>query len=150
MPGYYPPGSFYFALNFSGITAKADAAFQEVTGINADIETEEVTCGGENRFRYKLPGITKFGNLALKRGFITSGSDLAKWCNDILTGGFASAITPKTITVKLLDKDGNILMSWDFLNAYPVKWGISDFKSMENAYVIESIEFAYNYFKKNA
>lgn len=145
-----PPGSFYFSLSFSGISAKADAAFQEVSGINAEIETEEVACGGENRFKFKLPGVAKYGTLSLKRGFITSGSDLAKWCSDTMTDGFTNVIAPKTITVKLLDQKGDTLMSWDFLSAYPVKWGVSDFKSMENAYVIESLDFAYTYFKKNS
>jgi hypothetical protein len=41
MANFYPPGSFYFAVSFSGISAKIDAAFQEASGINADIETEE-------------------------------------------------------------------------------------------------------------
>jgi phage tail-like protein len=150
MATFYPPTSFYFALSFSGISTQADAAFQEAGGISMDIDTEEVVCGGENRFKYKLPGTTKFGNLSLKRGFITTGSDLAKWCQDTLGGGLIKAITPKTITVKLLDKDGKALVSWDFANAYPVKWGVSEFKSMENAYVIESIEFAYTYFKRKA
>lgn len=31
-----------------------------------------------------------------------------------------------------------------------VKWGSSDIKSLENTLVIESIEFAYTYFTKNA
>ncbi len=150
MAVFYPPASFYFALSFSGISSQTDAAFQEVSGITADMETEEVACGGENRFKYKLPGQIKYGNLLLKRGFITTSSDLAKWCNETIGGGLIKAISPKTITVKLLGKDGKPMVSWDFLNAYPVKWGISEFKSMENAYAIETLEFAYNYFKKNS
>lgn len=150
MSGYYPPAAFYFSLSFSGISAKADAAFQEVTGINAEIETEEVACGGENRFKFKLPGVAKFGTLSLKRGLIASGSDLAKWCTDMLGDGYVNVIIPKTITVKLLDQKGDTLLGWDFLSAYPVKWGVSDFKSMENAYVIESLDFAYTYFKKTS
>lgn len=150
MAGYYPPGSFYFTLSFTGINGKADAAFQEAGGISADVEIEEVVCGGENRFKFKLPGMTKFGNLVLKRGFVTNGSALSKWCSDTLGGGLNTAIATKTITVKLLDKGGDTLVSWDFLNAYPVKWGVSEFKAMENAYVVESLEFAYNYFNQNS
>ena len=150
MAGFYPPGAFYFTLSFSALKGNTDAAFQEVAGITADTETEEVVCGGENRFKYKLPGVMKFGNLTLKRGFITAGSGLAKWCNDIIGGGLNTAITPQTITVELLDQEGDTLVSWDFINAYPVKWGVSDFKSTENTYVVETLEFAYNYFKQNS
>lgn len=146
----YPPGSFYFTLSFAGIYGTKDAAFQEVTGMNIAMETEEVVCGGENRFKYKLPGMAKFENLTLKRGFVAKGSSLAKWCSDTVSGGLNATITTHTITVKLLDMQSNIVASWDFLNAYPVKWGVSDFKSMENAYVVETLEFAYTYFNRKA
>ncbi|NOS91597.1 MAG: phage tail protein [Cyclobacteriaceae bacterium] len=148
MANFYPPGAFYFAVSFTGITAKVDAAFQEASGINADLETEEVVCGGENRFKFKLPMATKYGTLTLKRGFVTGNSDLAKWCSDTLGNGLNTPIAPKTITVKLLNQQGDTLVSWDFINAYPVKWGVSEFKSTESTYVVESLEFAYNYFKK--
>ncbi|MFZ6010893.1 MAG: phage tail protein [Bacteroidota bacterium] len=149
MDPFYPPSSFYFTVSIRGISGKADAAFQEASGLQADFETEEVACGGENRFKFKLPGVAKFGNLVLKRGFVASGSSLAKWCTDTLGGGLNDPIALRTITVTLLNPKGSALISWDFLNAYPVKWGVSDFKSMENGYVIESCEFAYNNFKQN-
>lgn len=149
MPEFYPPGAFYFQLSFSGINGKSDAGFQEASGISTDMETEEVMCGGENRFKYKLPGPVKFGNLILKRGLVPSGSALAKWCNDTLANGLNATITTKTITVELLDEEGDTLVSWDFVNAYPVKWSVSEFKSMENAYAVESLEFAFNYCKRN-
>lgn len=149
---FYPPAAFYFKLSFGNLKGKAEAAFQEATGLQQDTEVEEVTCGGENRFKYKLPGIVKYGNLTLKRGFITSGSSLAQWCKDVLTGGLETPITTRTITVSLLapgSSQPSTLVSWNFYNAYPVKWGVSDFKSTENTYVVESIEFAYNNFTQS-
>jgi phage tail-like protein len=149
MAQFYPPVAFYFSLSFSDIKGSTDAAFQEATGIDVETEMEEVTCGGENRFKYRLPGRTKYGNLVLKRGFITIGSQLGKWCTSVLSGGLNTPIVPQTITVTLLDAKGNTVEAWDFINAYPVKWGVSGFRSKENEYVVESIEFAYNYFKKS-
>ena len=143
----YPPGSFYFRLTFSGLSG--DAAFQEASGISTEMEAEEVVCGGENRFKFKLPGIAKYNNLILKRGLIANGSKIASWCNDIISGGLNDTITTRTITVALLDGNSKVLVSWDFLNAYPVKWNVSDFRSMENAYAVETLEFAFTYFKKN-
>jgi phage tail-like protein len=149
MEPFYPRIAFYFKLSFSGIEGSKDAAFQEATGIHAETEMEEVMGEGENRFKYKLPGKTKHGSLVLKRGFIAIGSPLAKWCTDVLGGSLNTPITPQTITVELLDPEGNTVEGWDFVNAYPVKWGVSGFRSKENQYVVESIEFAYNYFKKS-
>ncbi len=45
-----------------------DAAFQEVGGLEAEIEVETVVEGGENRFVHRLPKPVKHPNLSLKRG----------------------------------------------------------------------------------
>ncbi|PHN06066.1 phage tail protein [Flavilitoribacter nigricans] len=151
-PAAYPPVSFSFSLSFSGSSEPSDAAFQEASGINVDMNTEEMGSEGENRFKYRLPGKTKYSNLVLKRGVIPKNSPLFTWCDQTLNQGLAEPIQTKTITVALLDDKQNILISWVFQDAYPVKWSVSEFKSMENAYAVESIEFAYNYFetKKNS
>jgi hypothetical protein len=38
-----------------------------VTGISKERSLEEVVCGGENRFKYRLVGIATSQNLVLKR-----------------------------------------------------------------------------------
>ena len=148
-PTYYPPAAFSFSLAFTGINGAIDFGFQEASGLDIEMGVEEVGCGGENRFKYRLPGVNKFKNLVLKRGLIPSNSALATWVAQILDSSLGITIKTKTITVALLDSDREKLVSWDFINAYPVKWSVSDFKSMENTYAIETLEFAYNYFKKN-
>lgn len=146
---FYPPVGFHFNLSFTGIRSKIDFGFQEATGLDMEMGIEEVGCGGENRFKYRLPTVGKFNNLVLKRGLVPKNSSLASWVNLVLKSGLSTAIRPKTITLSLLDENADKLMSWDFINAYPVKWSISEFKSMDSAYVVETLEFAYNYFKKN-
>ncbi|MEZ4873956.1 MAG: phage tail protein [Flavobacteriaceae bacterium] len=61
------PVSFYFKLSFKGV----DAAFQEVSGISKELGVEEVVCGGENRFKYRLPTTTSGQNLVLKRAVVS-------------------------------------------------------------------------------
>lgn len=145
---YYPPPSFYFSLSFDGISGDTDAGFQEASGMNAEIEVEEVANGGENDFKYKLPKAAKYTNLVLKRGLVTANSQLAEWCESTITGGLGTPVKPKSITLSLLNEEGSAVMSWNFVNAYPVKWSVSDFKSQENTFSVETLEFAYNYFKK--
>ncbi len=144
----YPPPSFYFQLSFPGKSSSTDASFQELSGISAELSVEEITEGGENKFKYKLPGTEKFGNLVLRRGVAPATSNLITWCNQTIESDFSSPIQVNTITVALLNAEFTTLMSWDFFNAYPVKWSISDFKAQENQLAIESIEFAYNYFTR--
>lgn len=76
------PVSFYFELSFNG----DDAAFQEASGISKELTTEEVSSGGENRFKYKLPNAVTHQNLVLKRAMATSGSALLKWCVSSIDG----------------------------------------------------------------
>jgi phage tail-like protein len=137
------PVAFYFELSFKG----EDAAFQEVTGISKELSIEEIVCGGENRFKYRLPGVSTSQNLVLKRAVVTEGSKLVDWCAGSIDGGLSKKIQPHDVTVSLLDKYGNVSVKWTFYNAYPVKYAVSDLKSQENNLVIETIELAYTYFE---
>lgn len=129
-----------------GSSETIDARFKEVSGISVHMETEDIPMGGENRFKYKAPTRAAYENLVLKRGLVTSGSALATWVQGSLQGGLVSAITPKEIKVNLLGADGKPLMTWSFVGAWPVKWDISGFDSMENQIAMETLELSYNYF----
>jgi phage tail-like protein len=137
----YPVG-FYFSLSFEG----EDAAFKEVSGISKELGVEEITSGGENRFKYRLPNVSSSQNLVLKRAIVPTGSKLISWCGSTLDDGLAAAIQTKDVSVDLLDNKGTVLMKWTFYNAYPVKYAVSDLKSQESEILIETIELAYNYF----
>ena len=137
------PVSFYFELSFKGV----DAAFQEVSGISKDLSLEEIVCGGENRFKYRLPTTSTSHNLVLKRALIPEGSELVDWCASTLDEGLANDIRPHDVSVSLLDAKGTVCAMWTFYNAYPVKYAISDLKSNENGLAFESIELAYTYFE---
>lgn len=136
------PVSFYFKLSFKG----GDAAFQEVSGISKELHIEEVIGGGENRFKHRLPTRSTSQNLVLKRAIVPAGSKLVDWCAATMDPGLTVPIETQDISVSLLDETGNPLILWTFYNAYPIKYSVLDFKSQENALVIESIEFAYTYF----
>jgi len=76
---YYPPVGFHFKVEFSGVgNADMDTRFQEVSGLTAEIGTEELQVGGENRFSYRLPTRARFSNLVLKRGMLKD-SELITW-----------------------------------------------------------------------
>jgi phage tail-like protein len=38
------------------------------------------------------------------------------------------------------------LVTWNVVNAYPTKWSVSDLSASSNKVVVESIQFAYQYF----
>ncbi|WP_412984021.1 phage tail protein [Pontimicrobium sp. IMCC45349] len=138
----YPPVGFYFQVTIENETY----SFKEVSGISSEVSTEEITEGGENRFKYKVPTHVKYSNLELKRGIIRNNSKLKSWVTKTLEVGLSSTITPKTIVVSLLNEEGSIVMSWTFVNAWPVSWNVSSLNSMTNETLIESLSFSYNYF----
>ncbi len=143
MSTQYPPVSFHFKVEFSGISSQdSDVQFQSVAGLSVDIETEEFAEGGENRFKHKFPVRTKFPNLVLKRGMVKD-SKLIDWCRDAIE---SFQFQPVDLTVKLLNEEHEPLVTWNVVHAYPVKWNVSDLNAEENKITIETIELAYNYF----
>ena len=148
MPAYYPPVGFHFRVEFDGMVSKDDDTeirFQEVSGLTAEIGTEELQVGGENRFSYRLPTRAKFGNLILKRGMLKN-SVLVNWITDAIEN---FKFKPVNVTVHLLDTEHNPLSTWTFIKAYPVKWVTSDLKAQDNSLVIETIELVYQYFVRD-
>ena len=147
MIGEYPPVAFYFKLSFGGVGSLLDASFKEVSGISMEMDTEEITEGGNNRYKHRVPTSTKYPNLVLKRGYVPIASTLISWCEDTFGGGLSTTIKTKTIMVSLLNEYGLPLKSWNFVNAWPVKWSASDLNSMNNEILIETLEFSYSYFE---
>lgn len=141
---YYPPVSFYFSVSISGETGPNEASFKEVSGIGIEMHTEEIEEGGLNDFRHRVPG-AKYSNLVLKRGLLAKDSPFAQWCIATLEGGLANAIRTNNIVVSLLNESAEPIRTWHFANAWPVKWDVADFNSMNDELIIETMEFAYSY-----
>jgi len=145
MPSYYPPVGFHFKVEFRDVGSRdADTRFQEVSGLTAEIGTEDLQVGGENRFTYRLPTRGKYNNLVLKRGMLKD-SKLIAWFNSAIED---FEFKPTDVNVFLLNENHEVTSSWTFIQAYPVKWVISDLKAMDNSLVIETIELVYQYFNR--
>ena len=139
----YLPLGFSFWVSFEISNEPIDIGFQEVAGIGMELQTEDVTEGGENRFTQKLPLRANYTPLVLKRG-MAAQSTLTNWCRDAIEN---LSIKPATIIVALLNEKKEPLVAYRFLNAYPLKWSISNFNAESSTIVIESIELYYQYFK---
>lgn len=145
MDPFAPPVAFHFSVTFLGLMPPVpDMAFQEVSGLETELEVKALEEGGENTFVHQLPVKVKQPNLVLKRGLTTQASGLLQWCKSTLEGGFAEPITPKDLTVSLLNEMGLPVAVWSVGNAYPVKWAVGGFDAMKNELAIETIEFAVN------
>jgi len=112
--------------------------FSEVSGLQVETELEEVREGGVNDHVHKLPKITKYPNLTLKRG-ITDSDALWKWHQETVQG----KINRKCGFIILCDSAGNEKWRWHFVNAYPVKWTGPDLKADSNTVAVETLELAH-------
>jgi phage tail-like protein len=140
MANYYPPLGYHFRVEFNHIGGEFQ--FQSVSGLQVELETEQIPEGGENRFIHNLPVRTKFPNLVLKRGLLVN-SELIKWCRDAVED---FNIVPSNLTISLLNEEHEPLITWNVVHAWPVKWSMSDFNAEESKIAIETIELVYNYF----
>lgn len=156
---YYPPSGFYFSVQTVDQTGKAisggaklDMAFQDASGLSVEMEPETQAEGGLNTYKHRLPVAPKYGDLVLKRGFVTQSLPLFQWCKTTIQGGFAKPIQPKTLALQLLspgetaNATPTILRQWSFYGAWPTKWNVSDFGSNKTETVIETLQFTYRYF----
>jgi len=142
---HYPPVAFHFRVDIEGLTADgADIRFQEVSGLDASIEEVQHKEGGENRYVHRLPGRVTYEKLVLKRGMLL-GSKLIGWFKDAVEG---FQFDPKNVLVTLLNGEHQPLEAWHFVNAYPVKWSVSNFHAQNNELVVETIELAFQYFTR--
>jgi len=141
--GYYPPVGFHFKVEFVGIGNDNDIRFQSVSGLSVEYDTESFKEGGENRFEHKLPVRTKYPDLSLKRGMLKD-SKVIEWC----TKAFVNReFQLAQVNVILLNESHDPLKRWEFVDAWPKKWSVSDFNAQENSIVIETLDLCYKYFK---
>uniref|UniRef100_UPI00405698CC phage tail protein n=1 Tax=Candidatus Electronema sp. TaxID=2698783 RepID=UPI00405698CC len=145
----YPPVSFYFEVIFDGQKSFGDNSFQQVSGLEVEIEVEDVNEGGEMDVMHRLPKSIKYpSNLKLERGIAGVESNLVAWCREVFETDFSKPIYSKTIQVHLLNDHGEILHGWSMSNAIPVKWKIGAFHAMKNEIAIETIEIKYSNLKR--
>jgi phage tail-like protein len=153
MSSYYPPTSFHFKVEFLGVdgmSSDAEHRFQEVSGLSFEVQTEELREGGENRFTYKLPKRTQYPNLVLKRGLL-SGTAILDWFNAALRTYYTVALydfKPADMMITLLNESSEPAAIWNVVQAYPLKWAVSEFRSTDNTVAVETIELAYQYFER--
>ncbi|MBB2486920.1 phage tail protein [Mitsuaria sp. WAJ17] len=130
-------------LHMPGQPNPVTASFQEVSGLEHALDTEDVAEGGENHFVHQLPKQPRPRRLQLKRGLVQRDSSFVSWCRRSLQGGLETPLQLIDLQVQLIDAQRRPLMVWGCNKAYPVRWTINGFESQRNEVAIEEIELAY-------
>jgi phage tail-like protein len=129
----YPAHRFYVQIG-----GDTQGVFTEVSGLQVELEVMDYREGGNNAFVHRLPGFTMMGNLSLKRGIVLK-NDFYTWFTQIASGQFVS----KNLSLVMYDEQGSPVITWNFTNAYPVKWVGPHFQASAATVAVETLELAH-------
>jgi phage tail-like protein len=113
----YAPYNFLVSLG-GGDPQAVVAGFSEASGLGVEIVYAEYRNGNDKTSApRKIPGLHKFSDVTLKRGFI-GASDLFDWLKHVASG----VPDARNVTIDLLDAARQPVARWILHRAQPRKW----------------------------
>ncbi|WP_338699854.1 phage tail protein [Bradyrhizobium sp. 26S5] len=135
-----PFASYNFLIESGGLI---QAGFSECTGLNSESNVIEYREGADDTTARKLIGLSKFGNIALKRG-VGVGRQIFEWRKMVTEPSDAPDREPRrNISIILLDESRTERLRFNLKNAWPSKWTGPDFKASANEIAIEQLEICH-------
>ncbi len=139
----YPLPVYNYKVDISDGSSTSTVAFSEVSGLNMPYETStykesktsEPGAGPNIMYMIAQPQPV---NITLKKGYVKANSInvLYAWLNTKQLNG----LDKRDISVKLCDENGNPIVTWKVLNAFPTKLDAPTFDASSNDVAIESME----------
>ncbi len=144
--GYTPPIANANSRFYVRIDKVPRAVFSEVSGLQMETELFEYAEGGNNEYVHRLPGLTKVGNVTLKRG-VSVDNELLKWYSRVVRG----IMDLRTVTISvygtqqaaLASDTVKPLITWELINAFPCKWTGPQLAANGDMVAVETIELAH-------
>ena len=130
-----PYAQFNFLVEIDGV---AVAGFTEVGGLTAESDVIEYREGSDASTVRKLPGLRKYSNITLKRGY-TQSTKLWEW-RKLTEDGQTER---RDGAIILLDEARNPVLRWIFRNGWVSKYEGPALNSTTNEAAIESLEIAH-------
>lgn len=131
-----PFRNFRFRVEIDNV---AEAHFSEVQIAETTTEPIDYREGPDPTHVRKLPGLTKYGAITLKRG-VTDSMVLHQWHKDIIDGKVGEK--RKTVTIIVIDEAGKDRARFVVSEAWPSKYDPSDLNGKGNEVFIEQLELA--------
>jgi len=130
-----PYGQFNFIVEIDGVV---QGGFSEASGLGTDTNVIEYREGNEITTTRKLPGLMKYNNIVLKRGW-TSNKALWEWRKKVLDG----ETERQSGSIVLLDEARNPALRWNFREGWPSKWEGPALNAKTSEVAIETLEIAH-------
>jgi len=135
-----PYRAYNFLLEIDGITR---AGFRECSGLHACVKPIEYRETSERHAVRKLPGLSKYGNVTLKRG-VTADAELWRWCKKAIE----RKIERKNGSIIQRDETGAEKARWNFRRGLATKWTGPSLNAGDNEVAIETLNIAHEGLKK--
>lgn len=129
-----PYAQYNFILEIEGLTV---AGFAEVGGLSMEQDIIEYREGSDTATVRKLPGLRKYGNITLKRGY-TQNRELWEWRKSTIDG----ATVRHSGAVILRNEAGEPALRWEFTEGWISKYEGPALKATANETAMESVEIA--------
>ena len=130
-----PYAGFRFRVEIDGVTV---AGFAEASGLTSETDPIEYRNGDTDITVTKLPGMKKFSNISLKRGF-TDNHDLWEWRKKVMNG----QTERQSGAIVLQNEAGEDALRWTFREGWPCKWEGPSLNAKNNEVAIESLEICH-------
>src|SRR5262245_50206050 len=121
-----PLRNFRFRLEIDGIQA---ASFSEVAVAATSTDVIDYREGTDPPHVRKLSGLTKYGNVTLKRG-VTASLELFNWHRQIVNGQLAT--NRKQVVIVVQDEAGTDVARYVVSEAWPVRYDPGDLNAKGN------------------
>ena len=130
-----PYGQFNFRIEIDGVI---QGGFSEASGLTTDTNIIEYREGQEITTTRKLPGLIKYNNIVLKRGW-TNDRKLWEWRKKVIDG----KTERQSGTIVLLDEGRQPALRWNFVQGWPSKWEGPALNAKTSEVAIETLEIAH-------
>jgi phage tail-like protein len=129
-----PYSAFNFIVEIDGLEV---AGFSECSGLTTETDPIEYRNGDEDITVRNLPGLKKFTNISLKRGY-TQSKELWDWRKTVMDG----MTERKPGAIVLLDEAREPALRWTFREGWPTKLEGPSLNAKNNEVAIETLEIA--------
>lgn len=143
--------TFRFEVSFDRVSGDGpqhlgDGGFQEVTGLEVELEVVDLEEGGRNDAVTRRIGRAKFQPLICKRGmFGPAGGDaepeLWQWFQDLVVG--VRPVRRYDGSVRVQDQGGSTMAVWRFARAVPTKLVGPSLNAKSGEVAIEELHLAH-------
>ena len=131
----FPLPKFHFRVEWGGTRI----GFQEVSGLNKELDVLEYREGSSNEyFKKKMPGMHKLSNITLKRGVFHDDNEFYEWYNTVAL----NTVDKRDMTISLLNEEHQPALVWVVKDCFIISLKCTDMNADENANAIETVEIA--------